>query len=183
MDHCVYALARFVIDVAQLLSHVHALLSTRHRHVSLWALAVILSLVVYAVSDSADQRMQSALVDVDAARLGLVENETLVAGAHEAPECVRAVTVLADVLVLLALVYVLEDNGHPVGAITRTAGTQILKLFCSVLRTLFATSTPRVADAAAARRLRYRRRHVEDALRTTTDVLQAREAQRFSSIC
>lgn len=99
-------------------------------------------------------------IPTDAAGLGLVQSEALVAGAHEAAEGVRAVSIEADVIVLLALVDVFQDDSHAVGSIAKSARTKGLEFLGSRLGALLAVIAPGVADAAAARCLRHRCRQV-----------------------
>lgn len=91
----------------------------------------------------------------DATGLGVVQNETLIAGTHEATEGVGTVSILTDVLVFLALVDVLQDNGDSVRSVSRSSRAEFLEFPGSYLRTLLAIVAPSVADAATARRLRH----------------------------
>lgn len=91
--------------------------------------------------------------------------------------------VLTDILVFLAFVDILQDDGLQIGSVSGTTRTQFLEFFRSNLGTLLATISPSVANAAATRRFRHRRGHVEDALRPSGTVLETDEAERFSSVC
>lgn len=82
---------------------------------------MVFSLIVDAVTNTADQRMQTALVDISATGLGFVQDESFVAGAHEATEGIRAVAILAEVFMLITLVYVFENDCNTIGTITRSA--------------------------------------------------------------
>lgn len=119
----------------------------------------------------------------DAIGLRIVQNEAFVTGAHKTAERIGTMSVLTDVLVFLALVDVLKDDGYAIRPVTRSARTQLLVFLRAGLGTLLATIAPGSADAAATGRLRHRRRHLEDTLRSSGAVLVTREAQRFTSIC
>lgn len=90
----------------------------------------------------------------NATSLRVIQDEAFVAGAHEATECVGAVPILADILMLLTLVDVFQNDGHAIRSVSRSARAQLLVLFRADLRTLLATIAPRGADAAATRCLR-----------------------------
>lgn len=91
--------------------------------------------------------------------------------------------VLADILVFLAFVDILQDYGLLIRSVPGTARTQFLEFFRPNLGTLLATIPPSVANAAATRRFRHRRCHVKDALRLSGPVFETDEAERFSSVC
>lgn len=91
--------------------------------------------------------------------------------------------VLADVLMLLAFVDVLQDHGYAIRSVSWPAWAQLLVFRRADLRALFTTVAPGVADAAATRGFRHRRGHVEDALRLAGTVFETREAKRLASIC
>lgn len=91
--------------------------------------------------------------------------------------------VLTDILVFLAFVDVLQDNGHAIRPVSRAAGAQLIVFRRADPRTLLATIAPRSADAAATRRFRHRRCDVEDALRLSGAVFVTSEAKRLASIC
>lgn len=182
VHHRVEALARLVVQVTRFLPHVDAFLSSRHRHVPFRTLAVIFPLIVDAVTHPAYLRMQSAFVHVYATAFSVVQNKALVAGAHETAERVGAMPVLADILVFLAFVDILQDYGLLIRSVPGTARAQFLEFFRPNLGTLLATIPPSVANAAATRRFRHRRCHVEDALRLSGPVFETDEAERFSSV-
>lgn len=92
-------------------------------------------------------------------------------------------SILADVLVFLALVDVLQNNGHAIRSVTLAAGAELIVLGRTDPRALLATVAPGGADAAATGCLRHRRRHLEDALRFAGAVFVAGEAQRLASVC
>lgn len=118
-----------------------------------------------------------------ATAFGVVQNKALVAGAHETAERVGAMPVLTDILVFLAFVDILQDDGLQIRSVSGTTRTQFLEFFRSNLGTLLATISPSVANAAATRRFRHRRGHVKDALRPSGTVFETDEAERFSSVC
>ena len=91
--------------------------------------------------------------------------------------------VLADILVFLAFVDILQDYGLLIRSVPGTARAQFLEFFRPNLGTLLATIPPSVANAAATRRFRHRRCHVKDALRLSGPVFETDEAERFSSVC
>lgn len=71
---------------------------------------MILPFLVDAKPDRAYSRSFDALVDVNARCSRFVQTKSLVAGAHEAPEGVGTVAVLAEILVFLAFVDVFQDD-------------------------------------------------------------------------
>lgn len=91
--------------------------------------------------------------------------------------------VLTDILVLLAFVDILQDDGLLIRPVSGTTRAQFLEFFRSNLGTLLATISPSVANAAAARRFRHRRCHIKDTLRPSGPVFETDEAERFSSVC
>lgn len=91
--------------------------------------------------------------------------------------------VLADILVFLAFVDILQDYGLLIRSVPGTTRAQFLEFFRPNLGTLLATIPPSVANAAATRRFRHRRCHVKDALRLSGPVFETDEAERFSSVC
>lgn len=131
-----------------------------------------------------EHRISGSFVSItDTAGLGIIQDEAFVARAHEATERVSAVSVLTDVLVLLALVDVLQNDGHTIRPVSRPARTQLIVFLRAGSRTFLATVAPSGADAAATRRLCHRRRYFKDALGLSGAVLVAREAKRLASIC
>lgn len=155
LHHGIKALSRIVSEVAGFLSHVHALLSSGHRHVSFRALAMVFPLIIDAISYAAYSWMQRALVYVDATGFRTVQDEAFVAGAHKTTERVGAVPVLADILVLFTLIDVFQNDRHAIRPVPWSAGAQLIVLFRVDLRTFLATIAPRGADAAATRCLRH----------------------------
>lgn len=126
--------------------------------------------------------MQSAFVHIYATAFSVIQNKALVAGAHETAERVGAVPVLTDILVLLAFVDILQDDGLLIRPVSGTTRAQFLEFFRSNLGTLLTTISPSVANAAAARRFRHRRCHIKDTLRPSGPVFETDEAERFSSV-
>lgn len=82
---------------------------------------MVFPLIVDAVSYAAYSWMQRALVYVNATSLRIVQDEALVAGAHETAERVGAVPILADILVLLTLVDIFQNNGNAIRSVSRSA--------------------------------------------------------------
>lgn len=92
-------------------------------------------------------------------------------------------SVLTDILVLLALIDVLQNDSHTIWPVSWPARTQLIVFLRANSRTFLAIVAPSSADAAATRRLRHRRRYFKDALRLSGAMFVAREAKRLASIC
>lgn len=75
-------------------------------HVTFRTLAVIVSRLINTFTDVTNVGRLLTLVDVNTHEPSFVQPEAFVARAHEAAEGVGAVAVVADVFVLLALIYV-----------------------------------------------------------------------------
>lgn len=84
---------------------------------------MVFPLIVDAVSHATYSWIQRALIYVNAAGLRIVQDEALVAGAHETTECVGAVPILADILMLLTLIDVFQNNGHAIRSVSWSART------------------------------------------------------------
>lgn len=97
--------------------------------------------------------LENCSIITNAAGFRVVQDETLVAGAHEAAKGVGAVAILTDVLVLVALVDVFQDYSDLIGSVSKPTRAQFFEFLGSRLRTLFATIAPSVTDAAATCRL------------------------------
>jgi hypothetical protein len=126
---------------------------------------------------------ESLCSPTDAIGLSVVQDETLVAGAHKTTERISAMSILADVLVLFAFINVFQNNGHAIRPVPLSARTQLVVFLRVSSWTLFTTVAPGGTNTAATGCLCHRRCHFEDTLRPSATVLVARKTQRLASIC
>jgi len=126
---------------------------------------------------------ESLCCPTDAISLCVVQDKTLVAGAHKTTERISAMSILANVLMLFAFIDVFQNNGHAIWPVALSARAQLVIFFRTSSWAFLATIAPGGTNTTATGCLCHRRCHFEDTLRSSATMLVTRKAQRLASIC